>query len=68
MAGVTPFSTRAALRTAKILTIGSRRHGKPSKLDLDAEAAGRTAHGHQAWTMSESFELTNTDALTGLPK
>jgi hypothetical protein len=43
-------------------------HGTPGKLDLDAEAAGRTAHGHAAWSMSESFELTNSDAPTGLPK
>jgi hypothetical protein len=43
-------------------------HGTPSKLDLDAEAAGRAAHGHAAWSMTESIELTNSDALTGLPK
>jgi hypothetical protein len=42
-------------------------HGTPGKLDLEAEAAGRAAHGHVAWTMTESFELTNSDALSGLP-
>jgi hypothetical protein len=53
---------------AQALNVWLAENATPDALALGAEANGKAPTGHRAWTMDESIQLTNTDALTGLPK